>query len=778
MVGNNNFLDLFNCKDIEAYNKVEKDILSKKEATICYFKGKDAFNDVERSVRVGTNDLTFFQANSGIGYLGLSLLGNKISFDRREKAKEKIITGKSGITKLYTYFTDNPEPSEKREEITIDQRLIKKNLTPNQLEAVKIICNTPDIAIIQGPPGTGKTTTIKEALIQLNSNKENKYDFGNNLLSGFRHETVLNLTESIDLFGLPAVKIGRKSLDEDEEEIEPRILKFIDELVNTLLEKYKGLTIEDEEYIEFKKKYYAYVNFNNSIESSVAILNEVKNLNRFKYDMDVQDHLDELISKLNKKTNNTSIEVKDFLDFLYSFPLTKTAFKDEKDRIRTDLDCYKDYQELKKYAIALEKEIDNFDEKRIKVLRRELILKLRPVPSILIMKSEKDEIVDYLDSLFEMLKVERYKKFNGDKVAILDYIDSLMENPKLIKETLLDYTKVLGATNQQASSKNMALLKQDELLFDNVIIDEAATSSPLDLFIPMSLAKKRIILVGDHRQLPNITDDEIISNISKNIEVSEDSLEKIAKDMKTTLFEILMDKARLLEKKDGVKRVVTLNTQFRMHPELGNYVSNNFYKKDGGFNSPRPANEFEHNYHSLMNNYLRWIDVPFDDKEKYRLGSSRKNTPEAIKIAKHIKEALDIGNTLSIGVITIYREQVKEIKNQLIRVGVLNKNDTLTSQYANQELLIGTVDAFQGREFDIVYLSLAYVTKDIQREKNKFSRLAWANADSLLCVALSRQKRMLIVVGDINLYSSKECKDLVPSIYDLCDKCLGGGMYE
>lgn len=126
----------------------------------------------------------------------------------------------------------------------------------------------------------------------------------------------------------------------------------------------------------------------------------------------------------------------------------------------------------------------------------------------------------------------------------------------------------------------MADVKQDELLFDNVIIDEAATSSPLDLFIPMSLGKKRIVLVGDHRQLPNITDDDIINDVYKEVNaVSEDKLANIAKDMmKTTLFEILMDKARILEKKDGIKRVITLNSQFRMHPELGNIVSNYFIK--------------------------------------------------------------------------------------------------------------------------------------------------------------------------------------------------------
>lgn len=45
--------------------------------------------------------------------------------------------------------------------------------------------------------------------------------------------------------------------------------------------------------------------------------------------------------------------------------------------------------------------------------------------------------------------------------------------------------------------------------FDNVIVDEAARANPLDLFIPMSFAKRRIILVGDHRQLPHLLDPDV-----------------------------------------------------------------------------------------------------------------------------------------------------------------------------------------------------------------------------------------------------------------------------
>jgi superfamily I DNA and/or RNA helicase len=205
---------------------------------------------------------------------------------------------------------------------------------------------------------------------------------------------------------------------------------------------------------------------------------------------------------------------------------------------------------------------------------------------------------------------------------------------------LLAYTKVLGATNQQSISKNMNLIKNDDVMFDNVFIDEAATSSPLDLFIPMSVANKKIILVGDYKQLPNITDegiiDEIQDGLNKNSDDSEDK--DISSTMKKTLFEILIEKAHQLEAKDGRRRVIMLDTQFKMHPKLGEIVSNSFY--EGVIKSVRPESEFIHNYHNLKDKYLYWLDTPYDEyyKNDYReRGShSRKNVPEAKTIAKYI----------------------------------------------------------------------------------------------------------------------------------------------
>jgi superfamily I DNA and/or RNA helicase len=67
-----------------------------------------------------------------------------------------------------------------------------------------------------------------------------------------------------------------------------------------------------------------------------------------------------------------------------------------------------------------------------------------------------------------------------------------------------------------------------------------------------------------------------------------------------------------------------------------------------------------------------------------------------------------------------------------------------------ERLRVGTVDAFQGKEFDVVLLSvtrsnnLPGTTDDELRKK--YGHLLLENR---LCVAMSRQHRLLIAVGDL-----------------------------
>ena len=63
------------------------------------------------------------------------------------------------------------------------------------------------------------------------------------------------------------------------------------------------------------------------------------------------------------------------------------------------------------------------------------------------------------------------------------------------------------------------------------------------------------------------------------------------------------------------------------------------------------------------------------------------------------------------------------------------------------------MDAFQGREFDVVYLSTTRSSRPGSRRSNAFGFLVLPNR---LNVAMSRQKRLLIAVGDAGLMTSEE----------------------
>ncbi len=107
----------------------------------------------------------------------------------------------------------------------------------------------------------------------------------------------------------------------------------------------------------------------------------------------------------------------------------------------------------------------------------------------------------------------------------------------------------------------------------------------------MAMARRRIILVGDHRQLPHLVQRELEDEL-----ISRQSLtEAQAKAYEQSLFERLVKQLREQEKVDNIKRVVMLDTQYRMHPTLGDFISKQFYESVGldVLHSGRPAQDWQ-----------------------------------------------------------------------------------------------------------------------------------------------------------------------------------------
>ena len=150
--------------------------------------------------------------------------------------------------------------------------------------------------------------------------------------------------------------------------------------------------------------------------------------------------------------------------------------------------------------------------------------------------------------------------------VLSEYQQTLAYQKGRVRKTVENYTTTLGATCQGAVSKEMlntlSAIGEANISFHTVIVDEAARANPLDLFIPMSLARRRIVLVGDHYQLPQILEPDIEEEMREAGSLSDE----FSDSLKDSLFERLYVQLKDREKEDGVRRTVMLDTQFRMHP--------------------------------------------------------------------------------------------------------------------------------------------------------------------------------------------------------------------
>src|SRR5262249_5842169 len=150
----------------------------------------------------------------------------------------------------------------------------------------------------------------------------------------------------------------------------------------------------------------------------------------------------------------------------------------------------------------------------------------------------------------------------------------------------------------------------------------------------------------------------------------------------------------------------------------------------------------------------------------------RSRPVEARRLAAELSRLMDEAPHLTFGVISFYAAQVGAIWRELRRVGVAAEQEDGSYQLAARHQIgvgerrrVGTVDAFQGMEFDVVLLSLTrsngLAAVDEGGRRRKFGHLLLENR---LNVAMSRQKRLLIVVGDQGMIQAEQVEGLRPLV--------------
>lgn len=757
------------------------------------------------------------------GYVYLSLAGNRTQQERRQHARSAIEAG-LGVPALRNLLQDLPTPTQRPSRLPGLTDYSRKSFksgraTDKQEEAIRVALNTPDVALIIGPPGTGKTQVIAALERRLAELNEGNVIAQEVLISSFQHDAVENALDRTDVYGLPAVKVGRSSRQEGVDPVqawckkhETSLDKRLDELsvqepTQALLQQLSklldSLLIMGTPSSRREKSFLAL----EDLLARLAIEARIRPSSRWQTDWEA--YREYAADQMSDSHDLLPGRRRQLTRLVRGLRTMESSFEDDgSKRARIALGVLQEVPGLlTQYEEGVLQEASKSTVvaptllAELALLRDQLLDRLRP-------DSRSGTARDQLDAstlaLLRRLHIELADKVAATRhhqYGVLErYRDAFRSHPSWVRKAIENYSSIVGATCQQSASRLMSELKNStgdsiaSLQFTSVVIDEAARANPLDLFIPMALAKRRIVLVGDHRQLPHLLDTDIEEDIR-----AERGDQVHSNTYKDSLFERLWRQFKQREAVDGFSRVVMLDTQFRMHPRLGDFVSQQFYEKVGlgKVHSGRKAEDFIAEVPGFGGSVCAWINVHADagHEDPPDSNRSRRRRPEAKQVAREVQRLLTVlQQDMSVGVITFYSAQRDCIFEELAVLGISEKGEEgwrirpehATNAQCAERLRIGTVDAFQGKEFDVVVLSVVRsnlqslglreeAVSDEAYEKSASRKYGHLRTSNRLNVAMSRQRRLLVAVGDQAMFSGKAAFQAVPEMNAFLELCQQEG---
>jgi senataxin len=278
-------------------------------------------------------------------------------------------------------------------------------------------------------------------------------------------------------------------------------------------------------------------------------------------------------------------------------------------------------------------------------------------------------------------------------------------NRRRFQQEIIDGAHVLCAT---LSGSGHDMFRNLNVEFETVIIDEAAQCIELSALIPLKYGCSKCILVGDPEQLPPT----VLSRSAQSYGYEQSLFVRMQRNHPNDIH--------------------LLDTQYRMHPEISSFPSQQFYRSrlvDG----PNMAALRDQPWHasSILGPY-RFFDV---EGIQTQGGHSFINIPEinaAMKLYERLKtDYRGVNFKGMIGVIASYKAQLIELKNRF------------SAKYGDaifDEIEFNTTDAFQGREREIIIFSCV--------RAKATGGIGFLGDIRRMNVGLTRAKSSLWVLGD------------------------------
>lgn len=289
-----------------------------------------------------------------------------------------------------------------------------------------------------------------------------------------------------------------------------------------------------------------------------------------------------------------------------------------------------------------------------------------------------------------------------------------------IRHSLIEEAKVVCATLSVTGAKDLVTFGSG---FDTVVVDEASQGVEMSTIIPLKLSCRRLVLVGDPRQLPATV------------------FSKVALDMK-------YDQSLFQRLERANHQIKMLSVQYRMHPAISKFPSMMFY--DGGlldWEGVLQAAKPPIPYHDIP--IFKPVVFFSLESEDTKENTSRVNREEVdficqmIELLKCLFDCVpDYKNKWMdrIAVISPYAEQVKLCAKQI--KALFGLKDTTQCP-----IDVNTVDGFQGREKDLVIFSAVRAQATASRP-NKKTNVGFLADHRRMNVALTRARLNMWVVGN------------------------------
>ncbi len=325
-----------------------------------------------------------------------------------------------------------------------------------------------------------------------------------------------------------------------------------------------------------------------------------------------------------------------------------------------------------------------------------------------------------------MISMAKWIKINREIDNLYQKIEEIEGR---IVENIIEESPVILSTNSSAALEYIENVK-----FDLIVVDEASQATIPSILIPLSKGS-RFVLAGDHKQLPpTILNQEAI-------------------ELEKTLFEELI--------KAYPQKAYMLDIQYRMNPKLMEFPNKEFY--DGRIKAAP----------GLENLTIK--DLIDDPSCKWPLGRKILDPKRPFlfldtsefdeKFERRIKGSTSIQNRLEADIAII-------VSNLFIKKGLDNRDIGIITPYDDQVDLISshakvevnTVDGYQGREKEIIIISMV--------RSNKEGRIGFLKDLRRLNVSLTRAKRKLVIIGD------SETLRTHPTYNRLIDYSIKEGSYE